>query len=192
VGGAGRQGKRRKGPKVSCSPTGSSINWNAGTRICWQPISGVLQPDVRACNDATGQTAASDSCDHPAAAGKAAQPPLQQQLHLQSESTIGNTGFRLGATRKTLATDASVSRISRLALFRRHLSILRLLGVHATGAPRAETVRYYDAKRHDQAYVAARHAFLEAVRPLGPWLVNDVSLQQWTCAADHSPAPSHR
>jgi hypothetical protein len=52
---------------------------------------------------------------------------LDDRQHVETESTIGNTGFRLGATRRTLQTDSSVSRLSKLSLFRRHLLVLSRL-----------------------------------------------------------------
>lgn len=237
----GRAGNPGKGAKASCAPTGSSINWNAGKRLRWQPLAALLEPGS---GGGRNDMAGSDSA-----------------CMVQSESTIGNSGFRLGSTRKTLQTDASVSRLSRLSLLRRHLNVLRELGARTAGAhglprldgleraapaaagdaisaermatrerkdavdesaadevgkevataviavarahPEAQQegadasgpggplkgetaasvarMRYCDAKKQDEAYVVARHAFLEVTRPLGPWLVNDAALQQWSC-----------
>ena len=54
----------------------SSVNWNAGRQVRWQTLSQALE----GASTGPGEVDA-----------------------VVSESTIGNTGFRLGATQRTLA-----------------------------------------------------------------------------------------
>ena len=43
------------------------------------------------------------------------------------------------------------------------------------------SIRYADAKRNDVTYVQARGMLLDALQPLGGWLVNSEDLEHWTC-----------
>ena len=202
-----------KKQKLSCNPSGSCINWNAGTRLRWVPIAS-LQPVPRS---------------------HTFEPHLSPEVavkagDVEAESTIGNTGFRLGANRRTMQTDSSLSRLSKVSLFRRHLDIVRRIAAEvSTATPlddarsftssaermqchtesaelqpcgQEETgtwkesqagadadddgeVRYIDAKRWDTAYVNAREALLRAFQKhnMGVWLVNDEPLQHFSCPA---------
>ena len=62
---------------------------------------------------------------------------------VEAESTIGNTGFRLGANRRTLQTDSSLSRLSKVSLFRRHLDIVRRIAAEVSTATPLDDARSF-------------------------------------------------
>ena len=41
--------------------------------------------------------------------------------------------------------------------------------------------QYANAKREGKSYCLAREVLLEALQPLGAWLTNDETLQDWSC-----------
>jgi len=159
-------GKRSKGQRAVCSPTGSCINWNAANRLVWYklppprqakashaqpPEASHAQPSQPSqpwhAKDCLGcdkeevderEVCESDVTCHrePGASGES----VVTSCELTSESTIGNTGFRLGATRRSVETDASVSRISKRSLFARHLQLLALLPCSIFSTPPGQRV----------------------------------------------------
>ena len=168
-GGEAGGGKRSKGQRAVCSPTGSSINWNAANRLVWhtlppprqpkpphtpppepshpqpsqpsQPSQTSLAKDCLGCDEEEvheRKLCESDVTCHrePGASGES----VVTSCELTSESTIGNTGFRLGATRRSVETDASVSRISKRSLFARHLQLLAFLPCSNVSTPPGQRV----------------------------------------------------
>lgn len=164
-------GKRSKGQRAVCSPTGSCINWNAGNRLVWHKLPPPRQPkpshtqppepshpqpsqpwhakdclgcdkeevdEREVCESNERVLCESDVTCHrePGASGES----VVTSCELTSESTIGNTGFRLGATRRSVETDASVSRISKRSLFARHLQLLALLPCSIFSTPPGQRV----------------------------------------------------
>ena len=77
----------------------TSVNWNAGRQVMWQTLS----QDLEGVTEMPGEAHS-----------------------VNSESTIGNTGFRLGATQRTLAVDGGH--------LPSHVFLAAVL--HATSSPR--------------------------------------------------------
>lgn len=88
------------------------------------------------------------------------------------EATVGGTGAKLGATKKTQATDAALSRLSKLSMFRAETKL------HETVT--AEQRPYSKAKRGCDEYCSAKARVIEAMRAVGGWVGNkDCHLEEF-------------
>jgi hypothetical protein len=82
------------------------------------------------------------------------------------EATVGGTGAKLGATKKTQGSDAAMSRLSKLSMYRAASKLHRA----------AEQSTYSKAKCKCEEYCSAKARVVEAMRALGGWVGNRDSL----------------
>ena len=84
-----------------------------------------------------------------------------------------------GTTKKSLGTDASTSRISKLNLLRRHCQVLEL-NKSREGPCQGSAGRYISLKRSCDEYTKNRAVLFGAASPFHAWPVNDEALEDFT------------
>eukprot|EP00960_Hanusia_phi_P051331 760727-Hanusia_phi.AAC.3 len=185
------------GSRLQCNPAGSSgmteqkqeacrtcdgefvpVNWTAGRKSRWLSYEEAMRG-----GETCWPLLRPDCHQHQQRKGKAKLPSAATASASVTLACSDTCSLRPGTTKKSLGSDASTSRISKLNLLRRHSQVVGgLQSLKAGGeAPSWKAGEsYLSLKRASHAYTTSRSVLLGATSPFHAWPVNDEELENFT------------
>jgi hypothetical protein len=128
--------------RTACNPCGSSLNWSAASTLVWESVASLHDGSAVGHSNVAGDVRGARSAP-------ASQARQRGGVY---EATIGGSGLKLGTTKKTEGTDASVSRLAKKNMFRSFLRTVSALDKEESGSAKWSNMSYDQAKRANGLY----------------------------------------